>query len=89
MAARDYAGGVQLVCTVAKNDSLVFYHAEPVVIQPRSVDFAWEKVDLKIEFPFLPAEGEMKLFFWNRGTTEILVDDLNIELKSYIRIGLW
>ncbi len=89
LAARDYAGDIQFVCAVAKNDSLVFYHAEPVVIQPRSVDFAWEKVDLKIEFPFLPAEGEMKLFFWNRGTTEILVDDLNIELKSYIRIGLW
>ena len=89
VASQGRPDDLQLVCSVTNCDSLVFYHAETVTVQAGIADFAWDKSAFSIELPFIPARGEMKLFFWNRGTAEIWIDDLEIELKAYVRTGLW
>ncbi len=89
ITSQGQAGDLRLVCSVTNSDSLIFYHAEPVTVQAGAADFSWDKTELSLRLPFLPASGEMKLFFWNRSDAEIWIDDLKIELKSYVRTGLW
>lgn len=89
ITSQGQADDLQLVCSVTNSDSLVFYHAEPVIVQTGAADFAWDNTELSMKLPFLLGRGEMKLFFWNRGSAEIWIDDLKIELKSYVRTGLW
>lgn len=82
-------GNTLVVCTIIENGNPIYYSSFVLESSDNFNAGVWSDFKHEFELPFIPAQGEMKIFVWNKSRKEILLDDFYVSIKGFKGIGIW
>jgi hypothetical protein len=82
-------GNSLLVCAIIENGKTIYYSSIALELSGNFSAGNWSTIKHEFELPFIPVQGEMKIFIWNKAHKEILLDEFHVRLKGFKGIGIW
>jgi len=82
-------GNSLLVCAIIENGKTIYYSSIALELSGNFSPGNWTTIKHEFELPFIPVQGEMKIFIWNKAHKEILLDEFHVRLKGFKGIGIW